>query len=115
MELYSRRGPGRAGPNRRYRRSNKKCSNRETEVVSCSGFFVAIGHKPNTDLFDGILDLDKNGYLVTKPGSANTNIEGVFACGDVQDDTYRQAVIAAGSGARAAMDAERWLEACVLC
>ena len=93
----------------------KNVRTEETEVVSCSGFFVAIGHKPNTDLFDGILDLDKNGYLVTKPGSANTNIEGVFACGDVQDDTYRQAVIAAGSGARAAMDAERWLEACELC
>jgi thioredoxin reductase (NADPH) len=93
----------------------KNVRTEETEVVSCSGFFVAIGHKPNTDLFDGILDLDKNGYLVTKPGSANTNIEGVFACGDVQDDTYRQAVIAAGSGAKAAMDAERWLEACELC
>jgi len=93
----------------------KNARTEETEIVSCSGFFVAIGHKPNTDLFDGILDLDKNGYLVTKPGSTHTNIEGVFACGDVQDNTYRQAVISAGSGAMAAMDAERWLEACELC
>ncbi len=93
----------------------KNVRTEETEVVSCSGLFVAIGHKPNTDLFDGILDLDKDGYLVTQAGSTNTNIEGVFACGDVQDNTYRQAVIAAGSGAMAAMDAERWLEVCELC
>lgn len=93
----------------------KNVPTEETEVIPCSGFFVAIGHKPNIDLFRGILDMDQNGYLVTKPGSTHTNIEGVFACGDVQDNTYRQAVIAAGSGAMAAMDAEHWLEACELC
>jgi len=93
----------------------KNFQTEETEVIPCSGFFVAIGHKPNIDLFRGSLDMDQNGYLVTKPGSTHTNIEGVFACGDVQDNTYRQAVIAAGSGAMAAMDAEHWLEACELC
>ena len=87
----------------------------ETEVVPCHGFFVAIGRTPNTDKFEGILDIDKNGYLATKPRSTHTSIEGVFACGDVQDNTYRQAVTAAGTGAMAAMDAEHWLEACELC
>jgi len=88
----------------------KNVKNNQTSEIKCDGIFMAIGHQPNTSLFKGSIELDNEGYIITKPKSSDTNIPGVFACGDVQDRYYRQAISAAGSGCMAAIDAEKFID-----
>jgi thioredoxin reductase (NADPH) len=87
----------------------KNVKTQESKTIPIDGFFVAIGHTPNTTIFKGQIDLDDQGYIQTVPGSTYTNVPGVFAAGDVQDRNYRQAITAAGSGCMAAIDAERFI------
>jgi thioredoxin reductase (NADPH) len=90
----------------------KNSSTGETAIIPCTGFFVAIGHTPNTDIFKGFIDLDETGYITyAQPGTSKTNVPGVFVAGDAADKTYRQAITAAGTGCMAALDAERYLAA----
>ena len=88
---------------------NKGETNEETVKIDIDGFFLAIGHTPNSEVFKEYLDVDETGYVITVPGTSKTNVPGIFACGDLQDKTYRQAVTAAGTGCMAALDAERYL------
>ena len=88
----------------------KDTNDNKTSKENCDGVFMAIGHKPNTDLFKGLIESDEFGYIITKNGSTKTNLDGIFACGDVQDRIYRQAVTAAGSGCMSAIDVEHYLE-----
>ncbi len=87
----------------------KNLKTAELQDLAVEGLFIAIGHQPNTELFQGHLDLDEAGYIKIEPGTTRTSIPGLFACGDVSDPTYRQAVTAAGTGCMAAIDSERWL------
>jgi len=87
----------------------KNVNSGESRLLGTAGMFVAIGHTPNTDLFKDFLELDDKKYITTQSGSTKTNVQGVFACGDVTDSVYRQAITAAGTGCMAAIDAERWL------
>jgi thioredoxin reductase (NADPH) len=82
---------------------------KEKSDLAVDGLFIAIGHNPNTEIFKGQLDLDAQGYIKTQPNSTRTNVEGVYACGDVQDPVFRQAITAAGTGCMAAIESERWL------
>ncbi len=108
--LWNRRVTGIRGTERLEGLTLEDTETGAESFLDVTGLFVAIGHRPNTDLFANWLNTKPNGYLVTEDGSTRTNVAGVFACGDVQDDFYRQAITAAGSGCQAAIDAERWLE-----